>query len=56
MSPEGLAIDYLRKAMFWTDSGTDKIESARLDGSDRKTLFDTNLVNPRAITVDAVRG
>ncbi|XP_075049415.1 nidogen-2 [Mixophyes fleayi] len=56
MSPEGLAIDYLRRTMYWTDSGTDKIESARLDGSDRKTLFDTNLVNPRAIAIDSVRG
>ncbi|XP_063804473.1 nidogen-2 [Pseudophryne corroboree] len=56
ISPEGLAIDFLRRTMFWTDSGTDKIESSRLDGSDRKTLFDTNLVNPRAITIDAVRG
>ncbi|XP_071972207.1 nidogen-2 isoform X1 [Engystomops pustulosus] len=56
MSPEGLAIDYLRRNMYWTDSSTDKIESSRLDGSDRKTLFDTNLVNPRAITIDAVRG
>ncbi|XP_018413880.1 PREDICTED: nidogen-2 [Nanorana parkeri] len=56
ISPEGLAIDYLRKTIFWTDSGTDKIESSRLDGTGRKTLFDTNLVNPRAITVDSVRG
>ncbi|XP_066464113.1 nidogen-2 [Eleutherodactylus coqui] len=56
MSPEGLAIDYLRRTMFWTDSGTDKIETSQLDGSARKTLFNTNLVNPRAITIDAVRG
>ncbi|XP_063296068.1 nidogen-2 [Pelobates fuscus] len=56
MSTEGLAIDYLRRTMFWTDSGLDKIESSRLDGSDRKVLFDTQLVNPRAITVDPVRG
>ncbi|KAE8586619.1 hypothetical protein XENTR_v10021718 [Xenopus tropicalis] len=56
MSTEGLAIDYLRRTMFWTDSGLDKIESARLDGTERKVLFDTQLVNPRAITVDAVRG
>ncbi|KAG8449223.1 hypothetical protein GDO86_016043 [Hymenochirus boettgeri] len=56
MSTEGLAIDYLRRTMFWTDSGLDKIESARLDGTERKTLFDTQLVNPRAITVDAIRG
>ncbi|XP_073434012.1 nidogen-2 [Dendrobates tinctorius] len=56
MSPEGLAIDYLRRTLFWTDSSTDKIESSRLDGSNRNTLFDTNLVNPRAITIDVLRG
>ncbi|XP_074069451.1 nidogen-2 [Macrotis lagotis] len=56
MSPEGLAIDYLHRTMFWTDSGLDKIESANLDGSKRKVLFDSDLVNPRAITVDPIRG
>ncbi|XP_074852310.1 nidogen-2 [Carettochelys insculpta] len=56
MSPEGLTVDHFRRTMFWTDSGLDKIERARLDGSERRVLFDTDLVNPRAITVDAVRG
>uniref|UniRef100_A0A8B9FU38 Uncharacterized protein n=1 Tax=Amazona collaria TaxID=241587 RepID=A0A8B9FU38_9PSIT len=56
ISPEGLAVDHLRRAMFWTDSGLDKIERARLDGSERRVLFNTDLVNPRAITVDPVRG
>ncbi|NXT02957.1 NID2 protein, partial [Jacana jacana] len=56
ISPEGLAVDHLRRAMFWTDSGLDKIERARLDGSQRQVLFHTELVNPRAITVDPVRG
>ncbi|XP_053113683.1 nidogen-2 [Hemicordylus capensis] len=56
MSPEGLAIDHLRRTMFWTDSGLDKIESARLDGSERRVLFATDLVNPRAIAVDPIRG
>lgn len=56
ISPEGLAVDHLRRAMFWTDSGLDKIERAQLDGSERRVLFDTDLVNPRAITVDPVRG
>ncbi|NXV31096.1 NID2 protein, partial [Rissa tridactyla] len=56
ISPEGLAVDHLRRAIFWTDSGLDKIERARLDGSERRVLFDTELVNPRAITVDPVRG
>ncbi|XP_064367902.1 nidogen-2 [Dromaius novaehollandiae] len=56
LSPEGLAVDHLRRALFWTDSGLDKIERAQLDGSERRVLFDTELVNPRAIAVDPVRG
>ncbi|XP_064919265.1 nidogen-2 isoform X2 [Columba livia] len=56
ISPEGLAVDHLRRAIFWTDSGLDKIERARLDGSERQVLFNTELVNPRAIAVDPVRG
>lgn len=42
--------------MYWTDSGLDKIERARLDGSERRVLFHTDLVNPRAIAVDPIRG
>uniref|UniRef100_A0A8D2IXY9 Nidogen 2 n=1 Tax=Varanus komodoensis TaxID=61221 RepID=A0A8D2IXY9_VARKO len=56
ISPEGLAIDHLRRTMFWTDSGLDKIERARLDGTERRVLFATELVNPRAIAVDPIRG
>jgi nidogen (entactin) len=56
ISPEGLAIDHFRRTMYWTDSGLDKIERAQLDGSKRKVLFHTDLVNPRAIAVDPIRG
>ncbi|XP_037359235.1 nidogen-2 isoform X1 [Talpa occidentalis] len=56
MSPEGLVIDHFRRTMYWTDSGLDKIEKAKLDGSERKVLFHTDLVNPRAIAVDPIRG
>ncbi|XP_074657319.1 uncharacterized protein LOC141910521 [Tubulanus polymorphus] len=55
-SPEGVAIDWLSRNMYWTDSELDRIEVSKLDGSNRKTLFDTDLVNPRAIAVDPVRG
>ncbi|XP_039649366.1 nidogen-2 isoform X5 [Perca fluviatilis] len=51
VSPEGLAVDVKRRLMFWVDSNPDVIESANLDGSGRRTLFDTDLVNPRAIIV-----
>ncbi|XP_072842973.2 nidogen-2 isoform X1 [Pogona vitticeps] len=56
ISPEGLAIDHVRRTMFWTDSGLDKIETARLDGTERRVLFAADLVNPRAIAVDPIRG
>lgn len=56
MSPEGLAVDVARRKLFWVDSSPDKIETANLDGSDRRVLFDTDLVNPRAIIVDSSTG
>lgn len=56
VSPEGLAVDVKRRLMFWVDSTPDVIESANLDGSERRILFDTNLVNPRAIIVVSSTG
>ena len=56
VSPEGLAVDVKRRLMFWVDSTPDLIESANLDGSGRKTLFDKDLVNPRAIIVVSSTG
>lgn len=55
-SPEGIAVDHLGRNIFWTDSQLDRIEVARLDGRQRRILFDTGLVNPRAIVLDPVRG
>lgn len=55
-SPEGLAVDVNRRQMFWVDSAPDKIERSNLDGSGRRTLFDTDLVNPRAIIVVSSTG
>ena len=55
-SPEGIAVDHLGRNIFWTDSQLDRIEVARLDGRQRRILFDTGLVNPRAIVVDPMRG
>lgn len=56
VSPEGLAVDAKRRKMFWVDSNQDLIETANLDGSGRRTLFDTDLVNPRAIIVVSSTG
>ncbi len=56
VSLEGLAVDVKRRLMFWVDSNPDVIESANLDGTGRRTLFDTDLVNPRAIIVVSSTG
>ncbi|MEQ2196786.1 hypothetical protein XENOCAPTIV_012713 [Xenoophorus captivus] len=42
--------------MFWVDSNADVIESADLNGSRRRTLYDSDLVNPRAIIVVSSTG
>lgn len=55
-SPEGIAIDHLGRTMFWTDSAKDHIEVASLDGSNRRVLINTDLVNPRAIIADPSNG
>lgn len=55
-SPEGIAIDHLSRNMYWTDSVLDRIEVSTLDGQHRRVLFNTDLVNPRAIIADPVNG
>ncbi|MEE6507752.1 hypothetical protein FKM82_029942 [Ascaphus truei] len=55
-SPEGITIDHLGRNIFWTDSILDTIEVAKLDGSNRRVLFDTDLENPRGIVADAAKG
>ena len=53
---EGIAIDWVHKYIYWTDNENDRIEMSRVNGSDRKVLFDKDVQNPRGITVDPVHG
>lgn len=55
-SPEGVAIDHLSRTVFWTDSVKDRIEVASLDGSQRRVIVHSDLVNPRAIITDPPSG
>ncbi|ERE82996.1 low-density lipoprotein receptor-related protein 8 [Cricetulus griseus] len=55
-SPEGLAVDWVHKHIYWTDSGNKTISVATVDGRRRCTLFSRELSEPRAIAVDPLRG
>ena len=52
----GIAIDWISKDIFWTDTTNNRIEMAKVDGSDRKILFDRDIDKPRGIAVDSING
>ncbi len=55
-SPEGIAVDWVSRLIFWTDSSLKRLEVAKLDGSLRKILLDKNIQNPRGIAVNPELG
>lgn len=54
--PEGLAVDWITRKIYWTDSDLKLIEVANFDGNYRKTLIWENIDSPRAIAVDPTAG
>lgn len=55
-SPEGVAIDWLSRNIYVTDSGLDIVAVVNINGTYRKTLVSENMVNPRGIILDPQRG
>ena len=53
-SSDGIAVDWINEVLFWTDTGTKKIEIAKLNGSQHQTVLSTHLDEPRDIAVDPV--
>ena len=51
-TPLGIALDVAGGKMYWTDSATDKIQRADLDGQNVEDIITTGLVNPTDIAVD----
>ena len=54
--PGGLAIDWIHDKLYWTDSGTSRIEVANLDGTHRKVLLWKSMEKPRAIALHPIEG
>ena len=54
--PDGVAVDWVGRNLYWTDTGTDRIEVSRLNGSSRKVLISEDLDEPRAIALYPTRG
>ena len=56
--PEGLALDWINKKLYWTDADSKrpKIEVADLNGKNRLILIQEDLHKPRAIAVHPFDG
>lgn len=54
--PEGIAVDWIGRNLYWSDSGTDRIEVSHLNGTSRRVLVSENLDEPRAIVLDPGEG
>uniref|UniRef100_UPI003D9CB815 low-density lipoprotein receptor-related protein 2a precursor n=1 Tax=Danio rerio TaxID=7955 RepID=UPI003D9CB815 len=55
-SPDGIAVDWIGRHIYWTDAGTNRIEVAKLDGRYRKWLIHNDLDQPAAIVVNPSLG
>ena len=54
---DGIAVDWIHKKVYWTDTGKKSIEVAHFDGTMRKTLFNfTDDDEPRALVLDPHNG
>lgn len=55
-TPDGIAVDWVNKKLYWTDTGTDMIEVSDFNGTNRLELITTGLEEPRAIVVHPALG
>ncbi len=55
-TPDGLAVDWIHKNLYWTDTGSNRIEVMSLHTNHRRTLIQEKLDEPRAIVVDPREG
>ncbi|XP_066143818.1 prolow-density lipoprotein receptor-related protein 1 [Euwallacea fornicatus] len=53
-NPDGLAVDWVGRNLYWCDKGTDTIEVSTLSGKHRRVLHSKDLEEPRAIAMDPI--
>lgn len=51
-----MAVDWVSQNVYWTNAEARRIEVARVDGSNRRTLVWKDLDNPTTIVVDPGMG
>ncbi|XP_051792178.1 low-density lipoprotein receptor-related protein 2 [Erpetoichthys calabaricus] len=56
VKPDGIAVDWVGRNVYWTDARTKRIEVALLDGRYRKFLISSDLEQPTAIAVNPKLG
>lgn len=54
--PDGIAVDWLSRNLYWTDTGSDLIQVAKLADFTRKVLISEGLDEPRAIVLEPLKG
>lgn len=52
MVPETIAVDWVGRNLYWTDSVLENIEVSTLDGRYRKVLLNKNITSPRGLVLD----
>lgn len=52
----GMVVDWVADNLYWADTGSKRIEVARLNGSSRKVLIWQGIEEPRSLAVDPKEG
>ena len=56
-NPDGLAVDWVARNLYWCDKGSDTVEVASLEGKHRRVLISGGgLKEPRALVVNPLEG
>lgn len=54
--PEGIAVDWLSRNIYWSDMGRHRIEVAKLTGAHRRTILWSDIESPRSIALHPSKG